>query len=108
MEKRIDTSAINSENCMDLTYGDPINLPQNICASGKTKQTMSKLSIQNLSGMFTLTVFVNRVPPKQDNSITIAAGDRTPRTIEYNWNGAILKVTNTSQESATANIGLIG
>lgn len=98
--------AVGAVGSLHLEYNHPLRVPQFFSASGKTTQNLSSLSIQNLSAAFALTVYVDPAPPSGPNPITIPANDRTPHIIVQNYNGAILKVANISQEAASALVTL--
>ena len=90
-----------------LSYDHPINVPQFFSAvCEKTIQGSTMLKVQNLSSSFALTFFVNPAPSNGKQLYTIPANDPTPRYLPHNWNGAVLKVSNMSQEAATARVSL--
>lgn len=108
LELDIHSKSLGQAAKLSLQYNQPIKLPQQFTAvCQKTSQTLSVLTIQNMSAKFQLSVFLDPDPSGKGIHV-IKANDPTQLQFTHNWNGAQLSISNISNEAATAQIGLYG
>lgn len=90
---------------LKLEYDTPLKIPPYTAAIAKTNQTNSVLSVANISAKNEATYVVNPDPHKKE-VYHLAPNNKVPAIFKNDWNGAILKVSNISTQSATIKVFL--